>query len=318
MYMDFKSINKSIEKIEWEPGITEIPDYAFSSFYNLKEVKIPDTVERIGRGAFQNCGALEKVVLPKNISELPNNLFLQCKKLEQVTIPESVLKIGDQAFFATSIKNIVIPKSVVTIGNSAFTGISEFSIHDGFNYSINKYNIFTWLSEPIYDREADGQIPDTYSFIKNVVVTILDDETGEIKFKFFIPFRDKFDVFSISHVVFKNNRLDLGLLDSQFQRIRDFESKTNYVYYRIQYPYKLTDENKDLFSRFIEANAVKIAERFIDDNTVIPLIKLDSLKLINDKNIDTLIEYANVNRKFNSLSYLMNYKNENYKNRYSI
>ncbi len=316
--MDFKSINKNIDRIDWESGITEIPDYAFSSFYNLKEVEIPDTVTKIGRGAFQNCTSLEKVVLPKNLTELSNNLFLQCKKLEQVAIPETVLKIGDQAFFATSIKNIIIPKSVVTIGNSAFTGVSEFTIYDGFNYTVNKYNIFTWLSEPIYDREADGQIPDTYSFIKNVVVTILDDNTEEVKFKFYIPFRDKFDIFSISHAVFKNNRLDLGLLDSQFQRIRDFESKTSYVYYRIQYPYKLTDENKDLFSRFIEANAVKIAERFIDDNTVTPLIKLDSLKLINDKNIDTLIEYANVNRRFNSLSYLMNYKNENYKDRYSI
>lgn len=316
--MDYKSLNKNIEKIVWEPGITEIPDYAFSSFYNLKEVDIPDTVVKIGRGAFQNCSSLESVVLPKNISELPNNIFLQCKNLEKIIIPEKVLKIGDQAFFATNIKDVIIPKSVVTIGNSAFTGVSEFSIHDGFNYTVNKYNIFTWLSEPIYDREADGQIPDTYSFIKNVVVTILDDVTDKVKFKFFIPFRDKFDIFSISHAVFKDNRLDLGLLDSQFQRIRDFESKTNYVYYRIQYPYKLTDENKDLFSRFIEANAVKIAERFIDDNTVTPLIKLDSLKLINDKIIDTLIEYANVNRRFNSLSYLMNYKNENYKDRYSL
>ena len=146
----------------------------------------------------------------------------------------------------------------------------------------------------------------------------MDDNSGEVKFKFFIPFRDKFDIFSITHAVFKDNRLDLGLLDSQFQRIRDFESKTNYVYYRIQYPYKLTEENKDLFSRFIEANNVKIAERFIDDNTVTPLIKLDSLKLVNEKNIDTLIEYANVNRRFNSLSYLMNYKNEHFKNKYSL
>lgn len=316
--MDFKLLNKNVERIDWEEGITQIPDYAFSSFYNLKEVVIPDSIESIGRGAFQNCRNLQRVVLPKNIQEIPNNMFLQCNKLESIEIPESVLKIGDQAFFATSIKNAVIPKNVVTIGNSAFTGVSEFTIYDDFNYSINKYNIFTWLSEPIYDRETDGKIPDHYNFIKNVVVTILDDNTGQVKFKFFIPFRDKFDIFSISHVVFKNNRLDLGLLDSQFQMIRDFESKTNYVYYRIQYPYKLTDENRDLFSRFIEANNVKIAERFIDDNIVEPLIKLDPLKLINDKNIDVLIEYANVNRKFNSLSYLMNYKNEHYKSKYSI
>lgn len=316
--MNFKTLDKKIEKINWEENVTSIPDYAFSSFYNLKEVIIPDSVISIGRGAFQNCSSLEKVILPKGLTEIPNNLFLHCKKLKDIEIPDSVLKIGDQAFFATDIKEVIIPKSVVTIGNSAFTGVSEFSIYDGFNYMVNKYNIFTWLSEPVYDRETDGQIPDTYSFIKNVVVSILDDTDGSVKFKFFIPFRDKFDIFSISHIIFKNNRLDLGLLDSQFQMIRDFESKTNYVYYRIQYPYKLTNENRDLFSRFIEANSVRIAERFIDDNTVTPLVKLEMLNLLNENNIDILIEYANINRRFNSLSYLMNYKNEHFKNRYSL
>ena len=90
------------------------------------------------------------------------------------------------------------------------------------------------------------------------------------------------------------------------------------MYYRIQYPYKLTNENMDLFSRFIEANSVRIAERFIDDNTVTPLVKLEMLNLLNENNIDILIEYANINRRFNSLSYLMNYKNEHFKNRYSL
>ena len=316
--MDFTSLNKNIEYIKWEDDIKEIPDYAFASFYNLEEVEIPDTVENIGKGAFQNCTNLKKVKLPNNIKELSNNLFLRCSKLEIIELPESLLKIGDQCFFATNLKNIVIPKNVYLIGNSAFTGVAEFTIRDGFDYTVNKYNLFTWLSEPIYDRETDGKIPDTYSFIKNVVITILDDVTNDVKFKFFIPFKDKFDIFSISHVIFRNNRLDLGLLDSQFQMIRDFENKTNYVYYRIKYPYKLTNDNKDLFTRFIETNNLKIAEKYIDDNIVEPLVELDSLNIITEKNIDDLIEYANINRKFNSLSYLMNYKNKNFSNRYSV
>ena len=316
--MDFTSLNKNIEYIKWEDDIKEIPDYAFASFYNLEEVEIPDTVENIGKGAFQNCTNLKKVKLPNNIKELSNNLFLRCSKLEIIELPESLLKIGDQCFFATNLKNIVIPKNVYLIGNSAFTGVAEFTIRDGFDYTVNKYNLFTWLSEPIYDRETDGKIPDTYSFIKNVVITILDDVTNDVKFKFFIPFKDKFDIFSISHVIFRNNRLDLGLLDSQFQMIRAFENKTNYVYYRIKYPYKLTNDNKDLFTRFIETNNLKIAEKYIDDNIVEPLVELDSLNIITEKNIDDLIEYANINRKFNSLSYLMNYKNKNFSNRYSV
>ena len=316
--MDFENINKNIESIDFEKGIESIPDYAFASCYKVKEIVIPDSVVEIGKGAFQNCTSLEKVVLPKNIENIPNNLFLNCKKLEKLVIPDGVKNIGDLAFFGTKIKSMKIPKSVKTIGNGAFTGVSEFEIYDGFDYSINKYNIFTWLSEPIYDRETDGTVPQTYDFIKNVVITILDDDTSDIKFKFFIPFRDKFDIFSITKEIFVNNRLDLALLDSQFQMIRDFDSKTRYVYYRVLYPYKLSLENAEMFTRFIKSNSVKIAEKFIDENTITPLVTLEKFNLLSAQNIDEVVEYANVNRKFNSLSYLMNYKNEHFNNRYSL
>lgn len=310
--------DKNAECIIFKEGIEEISDYAYASFYNLKELVIPDTVKKIGKGAFQNCKNLRNVVLPKGIQELPNNLFLHCPMLEKLEIPDSVLKIGDQVLFGCRMKNITIPKSVVTIGNSAFTGVSEFSIYDGFNYEVNKYNIFTWLSEPIYDRETDGSIPETYDFIKNVVINILDDDNGNVKFKFFIPFRDQFDIFSISDEIFRKNRLDITLLDGEFQRIRDFDNKINYVYYRILYPYKLNDKNTDLFIRFIRSNDKKIAKKIIDDNEVLPFIKFEKLGLVDDKNIDRLIEYANINQKFNSLSYLMNYKNDHFKHRFSI
>lgn len=316
--MDFSSLKKDQKTIRLDNDIKFIPDYAFASFYNLEEVIIPDSVETLGKGAFQNCVNLGKVKLPNGIMELPNNLFLNCKKLKSIELPVGLLKVGDQVFFGTSISDIKIPDSVVTIGNSAFTGVTGFTIRDSFDYKINKYNIFNWLSEPIYDREADGKIPDTYSFIKNVVVTIIDDNTGEVRFRFLIPFNDKFDLFSISHEIFKDNRLDLGLLDRQFQMIRDFENKINYVYYRIEYPYKLTEENKNLFERFISTNDINVAKKFIRENSVEPFVKFESLNLINNKNIDILIEYANVNRKFNVLSYLMNYKNDHYNGRYEI
>ena len=315
--MDFSTLKKDLVSID-VGSEKHIPDYAFSSFYNLTKVSLPDTVESIGRSAFQNCQSLKEVKLPDSLTEIPNNLFLNCRKLEKVIFPSKLLKIGDQAFFGTGLKSIVIPESVVTIGNSAFTGITEFSIRDGFNYQVNKYNIFNWLSEPIYDREADGKIPETYTFIKNVVVSVYDDIEKYVKFKFLIPFNDKFDFFSISHEIFINNRLDLGLLDRQFQMIRDFENKINYVYYRILYPYKLTDDNKKLFERFIVANAKNVAEKFILKDEVDPIIKLMPLNLVNDSNIDMLIDFANQNRKFNVLSYLMNYKNEHYSERYKI
>ena len=90
---DVKSGN--LDKFEWEDngvlkikeGITTIGEMAFYECENLKEVSIPNSVTKIGGGAFFNCG------------------------LTKVTIPNSVKNIGGNAFWNTSLKNVTIPSN---------------------------------------------------------------------------------------------------------------------------------------------------------------------------------------------------------------
>lgn len=88
---------------------------------NDKEIKIPNDVKIIGKGAFKGCRTVTSVTIPDGVVEIGSNAFCECKNLIDVKIPESVTKIGSSAFKeCEELTNIVIPDSVKTISRSAF------------------------------------------------------------------------------------------------------------------------------------------------------------------------------------------------------
>ena len=74
-----------IHKLTISPGITHIGDYAFDSFWSLKEVTIPSTVTSIGRGAF-GCTAITTINLPSSLTSLGYN-SLSSDNLETLNYP---------------------------------------------------------------------------------------------------------------------------------------------------------------------------------------------------------------------------------------
>ena len=85
------------------------------------EVKIPNNVRLIGKGAFKGCRTITSVTIPEGVVEIGSNAFCECKSLVSVNIPESVTKIGYSAFNSChSLKSVDIPDSVTEVGTSAF------------------------------------------------------------------------------------------------------------------------------------------------------------------------------------------------------
>ncbi len=101
--------------------VTEICSRAFSGA-GFEIVTMPDTVTKLGDGAFSNCKKLIKAVLPEGISALPDSLFSGCAALEAITIPESVQTLGKAVFSGcASLRELTIPKDVVVIPEAAFS-----------------------------------------------------------------------------------------------------------------------------------------------------------------------------------------------------
>ena len=123
----------TITKVIISPGIEEIEtsaasDGVFSLSTALKEIIIPDTVVKIGPGAFWGCKELKKVNIPKKVDTISNGTFACCTNLESITIPSNVTSIGENAFgMCKNLSSIIIPSSVTSIGNVAFSYCENLS-----------------------------------------------------------------------------------------------------------------------------------------------------------------------------------------------
>ena len=86
---------------------------------------IPDSIIKIGVGAFSGCSGLVSVIIPDSVVKIGDDAFGCCSGLTSINIPYSVIKIGENAFFSCSgLTSVVIPNSVVEIGWWAFCGCS--------------------------------------------------------------------------------------------------------------------------------------------------------------------------------------------------
>lgn len=78
-------------------GIREIGINAFWNNRELKQVVFPESLEKIGNGAFAGVD-LQQLILPKNLKEIGRNAFEGCNSLEFVRIPAGVFSMSQQAF----------------------------------------------------------------------------------------------------------------------------------------------------------------------------------------------------------------------------
>ena len=116
-----------IRTIILSDGVTEIEKKAFYKCRNLESVVIPETVTKIGSGAFAWSG-LKSIILPGRLTEIGEKAFSTCGKLETVVIPDSVTKIGPYAFADSGLKSITLPYGV-EIGEDAFRDCSNLVVN---------------------------------------------------------------------------------------------------------------------------------------------------------------------------------------------
>ncbi len=107
--------------------VTEIRDNAFYECSTLRNVKIPETVEKIGHHAFYAC-ALENIVIPDSVTEIGMGCFCGNSSLISASVSENVSELPQSCFRScTKLKNIIIPQNVTDIGDFCFSGCTSLS-----------------------------------------------------------------------------------------------------------------------------------------------------------------------------------------------
>ena len=110
-------------------SVTKIGEGAFANVEGLKTIIIPGTVKIIGEGAFSNNETLEKVIIEEGVEKIEDSAFSSCKNLREIILPESITNMGAYIFtLCKNLENAEIPSKVENLGEMIFSGSGLKSI----------------------------------------------------------------------------------------------------------------------------------------------------------------------------------------------
>lgn len=176
-------------EIPW--GIKRISHYAFAKCQQLKEVKIPGTVEYIAEQAFDGCGELTAIVVdPDNLlyQSIDQHLYTKDgktllqyaigRKEETYALAPTTEKIGTTAFHGCpNLKKVELNPHLKTIGFASFLGCTSLT-EMNIPASVEKIGKLAFLQCTSLERLAVDQ-SNPYYFTKGNM--LLSDEGQVVK-----------------------------------------------------------------------------------------------------------------------------------------
>lgn len=152
----FSSYFKNLESILINEGVEEIGDNAFSGL-KIAEIKLPESLRKIGTKSFWACSNLKKIKLPSGIESIGKEAFAKCTSLTgEITIPESMVSLGDNAFYDSNLYRIVFNAKNVDGGSHLCTNTERLLI--GTNVEVLPNTMFAYgkLKKITFEERNDN------------------------------------------------------------------------------------------------------------------------------------------------------------------
>lgn len=122
------------EKVEYHSSRFDVVSIGnvFRGNPNITSIVLPNTIENLSIGCFQDCAKLSSITLGNGILNIPDECFKNCPYLSTVVLPEKLGTIGPSAFEGCqSLNSISFPEGLKRIETKAFmncSGLSEISL----------------------------------------------------------------------------------------------------------------------------------------------------------------------------------------------
>lgn len=286
------------ENVVLREGIKGIASGAFNNWEvppELISIVIPNSVIKIGYGAFQFCKKLTSVSMGNSVTTIDACAFWSCSSLRDMKLPNTLTSIGDKAFMDCGAIDFDIPESVTSIGGGAFfkcaslkrIRIPNVKIIDAgafaFCTSVNEVIInptkmrLPSIYDPSlgYDRDLD---PFTYGAFENCSslnrVTIGDSLD-------YIPGGTFSNCVNLKSVSFGKSIISFGAYGSSFTGVYPTEVEWNAVNYGgaisgMYYHFNTSDVERVVIGEEVEA----IPTHFMPNSKITEVIIPNSVRTI--------------------------------------
>jgi len=119
---DFKTNLRHLDLEDARMVNDALPDKAFYFSY-IKDYKLPKTLKKIGKNAFDYNVLLKELIIPESVEEIGKNLLFYSVEIRKVKLPEK-LKVLNELLFGNCIKleEVNIPSEVREIYSGVFYG----------------------------------------------------------------------------------------------------------------------------------------------------------------------------------------------------
>lgn len=129
---------ENLREVIFEEGskLKIIGESAFSDCKSLKNIQLPDGLEKIGAQCFNGSG-LDKLILPSSVKRIEARTFYDCKDLRSVEIPKAVEYIEKECFKDSGIEEIALPSTLKRLEIGTFyncKNLKSIEIPEGVEY----------------------------------------------------------------------------------------------------------------------------------------------------------------------------------------
>ena len=118
--------DETITSVQFPQTLEKIGSGAFSYSYLTGTVEIPSSVKYIGSASFAGSD-IQKVVMKDGVeTEICKQAFLNCKKLEEVVLPTSIKSLGDFCFEnSIALKKVHMPLNIKVIAVGVLVAVQH-------------------------------------------------------------------------------------------------------------------------------------------------------------------------------------------------
>lgn len=114
--------HENVTNLIIKQGSKFVRESAFSSWGNISDVVIPDSVCDIQRYAFLSCSKLQHITLSRNLTNIDWHAFSSCVSLKSIEIPSKVKWLGPYTFgYCHNLEEVSLPYGMTNVWPTTFS-----------------------------------------------------------------------------------------------------------------------------------------------------------------------------------------------------